>query len=167
VALIDWVVYVKKFPVKILQGILVLLGVGALVFLLGEPHLEGRNVHATVFEIYFKDPFLAYAYLASVPFFVALYQAFKALGFVRQGKALSQPNIKALRIIMRCALATIGFAVLGIVFILLGESDDHAGGIFMGLLVILISIVAAAVAAKIERAYSCPNTAEPLGHLDP
>ena len=57
-----------------------LIGVGALAVLLGEPRIEGRNAHATLFEIYFNDPFLAYAYIASIPFFVALYQAFRAVG---------------------------------------------------------------------------------------
>ena len=63
-----------------LQTIIVLIGVGALALMLWEPHLEGRNAHATPFEIYFKDPFLAYLYVASIPFFAALYQAFKVLG---------------------------------------------------------------------------------------
>ncbi len=49
----------------------VFLGIGALGFLLWEPHLEGRNAHATTFEIYFHDPFLAYVYVGSIPFFVA------------------------------------------------------------------------------------------------
>lgn len=56
-----------------------LIGIGALGLMLWEPHIEGRNEHVTLFEIYFKDQFLAYAYLVSVPFFVALYQAFKVL----------------------------------------------------------------------------------------
>jgi hypothetical protein len=157
----------KKFPVKILQGILVLLGVGALVFLLGEPHLEGRNVHATVFEIYFKDPFLAYAYFASIPFFIALYQAFKVLGYVGRGNAQDQSGVKALRTIKLCALATIGFVVLGLLFIVRSDSDDHAGGVFIGILILICSIVAAAVAAKIERAYSSPEAGGPPKRLDP
>src|SRR5882757_4418154 len=67
-------------PTKFLQAVIVLIGIGALALMLWEPHIEGRNAHATLFEIYFKDPFLAYAYIASIPFFVALYQAFKVLG---------------------------------------------------------------------------------------
>ena len=70
-----------------LQVVIVLIGIGALALMLWEPHIEGRNAHATLFEIYFKDPFLAYAYIASIPFFVALYQAFKVLEYVT---ALSQ-----------------------------------------------------------------------------
>jgi hypothetical protein len=53
----------KKSSTIFLQVVLVLIGMAALAFLLWEPHLEGRNVHATLFEIYFKDPFLAYAYV--------------------------------------------------------------------------------------------------------
>ena len=55
--------------------------------------------HATLFEIYFKDPFLAYAYIASIPFFVALYQAFKVLGYAGQNKVFSQAAVKAMRTI--------------------------------------------------------------------
>jgi hypothetical protein len=61
-------------PTIFLQAVIVLIGIGALALMLWEPHIEGRNAHATLFEIYFNDPFLAYAYLASIPFFVALYQ---------------------------------------------------------------------------------------------
>ena len=60
-----------------IQALILLLGVGVLALLLWEPQVEGRNVHATLFEIYFKDPFLAYIYLAFVPFFVGLTRAFK------------------------------------------------------------------------------------------
>ena len=80
----------KKGPTIFLQVVIVLIGIGALALMLWEPHIEGRNAHATLFEIYFKDPFLAYAYLASTPFFVALYQAFKVLGYIGQDKAFSQ-----------------------------------------------------------------------------
>lgn len=62
------------------QALILLFAVGVFAFLLWEPHLEGRNVNATLFEIYFKDPFLAYIYLAFVPFFVGLYQGFNILG---------------------------------------------------------------------------------------
>ena len=58
----------KRGSTTFLQAVILLLGVGVFAFLLWEPNLEGRNVNATLFEIYFKDPFLAYIYLAFVPF---------------------------------------------------------------------------------------------------
>ncbi|HEY8253988.1 MAG TPA: DUF2975 domain-containing protein, partial [Rhizomicrobium sp.] len=92
-----------------LQAVIVLIGLGALALLLWEPHIEGRNTHATLFQIYFNDPFLAYAYIASISFFVAIYQAFKVLGYARQNGVFSQASIKAVRTIRFCAMAIIGF----------------------------------------------------------
>src|SRR3954466_13927549 len=94
----------KRSSTAFLQIVIVLIGIGALALMLWEPHLEGRNAHATPFQIYFKDPFLAYAYVASIPFFVALYQAFKVLGYTRQNKVFSQAAVNALRTIKLCAL---------------------------------------------------------------
>src|SRR3954463_15594228 len=125
----------KRSSTVFLQAVIVLIGIGALAFLLWEPHFEGRNAHATIFEIYFKDPFLAYAYLASIPFFVALYQAFKVLGYAGQNKVFSQAAVKALRTIKYCAIAMIGFVAVGEIFLMLGDSDDRAGAVFMGLLI--------------------------------
>jgi hypothetical protein len=65
----------KRSPAIFLQVVVVLVGVGAIALLLWEPQTEGRNKHATLFETY-SDPFQAYVYLGSTPFFVALYQAF-------------------------------------------------------------------------------------------
>ena len=141
----------KRSSTIFLQIIIVLIGIGALALLLWEPHIEGRNAHATLFEIYFKDPFLAYAYLASISFFVALYQAFKVLGYVGQNKAFSQPTVKALRTIKVCAIAIIGFVAVGEIFIMLGDSDDRSGGVFMGILITLGSVVVATAAAMFER----------------
>lgn len=134
-----------------LQAVVVLIGIGALALLLWEPHIEGRNAHATLFRIYFEDPFLAYAYFASTPFFVALYQTFKVLGYIGEDKAFSQAAVKALRTIKFCALALIGLVALGELFIMLGTSDDRAGGVFMGILITFGSAVIAAAALMFER----------------
>ncbi|WP_121356427.1 DUF2975 domain-containing protein [Flavisolibacter nicotianae] len=134
-----------------LQAVIVLVGIGALAFLLWEPHLEGRNAHATLFEIYFKDPFLAYAYIGSIPFFVALYQAFRVVGYAGQNKAFSPKAMKALRMIKYCAITLIGFVAIGEIFIMLSDSDDRSGGFFMGILITLGSIVIAVAATVVER----------------
>lgn len=141
----------KSGATLILRAVVVLIGLGALAFLLVEPHFEGRNAHASVFEIYFKDPFLAYAYVASIPFFVGLFQAFKVLGYAGRNQAFSPPAVKAVRTIKYCALALIGFVVGGEIFIMLNESDDRAGGVFMGGLIFFASIVVAAATTVLER----------------
>jgi hypothetical protein len=132
---------------RILQALTVVVGIAVLAFLLWEPHLEGRNAHATVFQVYFHDPFLAFAYVGSIPFFVALYKTFEVLGYAGPSPQVA----KALRTIRTCALVVIGFVAIGEVFIVLGDSDDHAGGVFMGVLVTLGALAVAAAATRFER----------------
>jgi hypothetical protein len=144
----------KRTPALFLQAALVLVGIGMLGFLLWEPHLEGRNAHATTFEIYFMDPFLAYVYLGSVPFFAALYRAFRLFGHLRRAGAPSQVTVDALRAIQRCGLAMLCFVAGGVVLILIfGDKEDRPAGIFMSFLVAsaagLIATVATIFARKI------------------
>ena len=137
-----------------LQVVIVLIGIGALALLLWEPQIEGVNAHATNFEIYFKDPFLALVYVGSIPFFIALYQAFKVLGYVGQNKVFSPEVVKALRTIKYCALAIIGFVVVEEIVILLmnnRDSENPGAPVFMGILITFPSIVVATAAAMFER----------------
>ena len=141
----------KRFSTMFLQGVVVLVAFGALAFMLWEPHIEGRNAHATVYQIYFKDPFLVFAYVASIPFFMALYQTFRLLGFVEQNRVFSPATVKALRTIKHCAIAIIAFVAMGEIIIMFGNSDDRAGGVFIGILISFGSLVIASAAAMFER----------------
>jgi hypothetical protein len=141
----------NRGSILFLKAVLVLIGIGALALMLWEPHIEGRNAHATLFEIYFKDPFLAYAYIASTPFFVALYQAFKVLGYAGRNTVFSTAAVKSLRTIKYCAMAIIGFVAVGELFIMLGDSDDRAGGVFMGILITFPAVVIATAMVVLER----------------
>ncbi len=141
----------KRSSTAFLQTVIVLIGAAAIAFMLWEPHLEGRNAHATVFEVYFQDPFLAYVYFASIPFFVALYQGFKVLGYAGNNQVISPAAVKALRTIKFCAIALIGFVAGAEIFILMNSGDDGAGGVVMGIVVAFGSIVTATAAATLER----------------
>src|SRR6478735_2624329 len=141
----------KRSSTIFLQIVIALIGIGALAFLLGEPHLEGRNKHATLFEVYFKDPFLAYVYTASIPFFIALYQAFKLLGYAGHNQVFSQEAVKALRTIKYCAIAIIGFVAGSVVFMPFSDPDDGPPGVVMRVLVTFGSIVVVAAVAMFER----------------
>ena len=143
----------KRSSTIFLQVVTVLIGIAVLTFMLWEPHFEGRNINATVFEVYFKDPFLAYAYISSIAFFTALYQTFKALGFVRENKTFSQQTLKAVRTIKYCmwTLLTLIIGAEAYLFIFQRGKDDIAGGVFMGLILIAISGTIAIVATKFEK----------------
>ncbi len=133
---------------------LTLIGVGIFAWLLWFPHTEGRNVDATLFEIYFKDPFLAYIYVASIPFFVGLYQAIKILGYAGRNNVLSQLAVNTLRKIKYCALITAGAIVAADAFLMIAarsNGEDAAGAVMLGLIITFLSIVIAATAAIFER----------------
>jgi hypothetical protein len=133
-----------------LQVVIVLIGIGALAFMLWEPHVEGANVHATLFQTYFNS-FVVYAFIGSTPFFTALYHAFKVLGHVRQNKTFSQATVNSLRIIKYCALALIGFVAVSVIFMIGGDREDRPAGLFMRILVTFPSIIVATAAAISER----------------
>lgn len=141
----------KRGSTIFLQAVIVLIGIGALVLLLWEPHLEGVNAHAAFFEVY-VDPFIALVYIGSIPFFVALYQAFKVLGYAGQHTIFSQAAVNALRTIKYCAIVIIGFVAVEEIYIMLNHgNDDPAGGVFMGVLITFGSVVIATAAAVFER----------------
>jgi hypothetical protein len=141
----------KRGSIFFLRAVILLLGALVLAGMLWEPQIEGRNVNADQMTIYFRDPFLAYAYVGSLPFFFGLYQGFKLLGYVGRGEAFSPAAVKALRSIKYCALAVIGFIAGAEVYIMFGVSDDRAGPVAMGIFACFIGVVTATAAAVLER----------------
>lgn len=149
----------KKSSTVFLQAVIMLIGIVTLALMLWEPHLEGRNVNATLFQIYFNDPFLAYAYLGSIPFFVALFQAFKVLGYAGQNKIFSQPAVNALRTIKYCAIILAIAIVAADAYLMiharlypeLGATDGPEGAVMLGLVATFASAIVATAAAMFER----------------
>lgn len=143
----------KKISTTFLRAVTVLVGIGALAFMLWEPTVDGVNAHATTLsEIYFDDPFLAYAYTTSIAFFIALYQAFTLLGYIGQNEAFSQHSLKASRIIKYCAITLVVLVAAPVVYLFIVRSgDDIAGGVAMGLFIIFVSAVVAIAAAVFEK----------------
>jgi hypothetical protein len=143
----------KRASTIFLQVVILLIGTGVLAALLWEPQVEGRNANATQFEIYFKDPFLAYIYLAFVPFFAGLYQAVRLLGYARRNEMFTPPAVRALTIIKYCAIAVALFIIgaEAYIFLFVRGTDDVAGGVMMGAFIIFVSAVIATAAAVFER----------------
>jgi hypothetical protein len=144
----------KKGSTLFLQGVIILIGIVVLGLMLWEPQLEGVNAGKAMFEIYFNDPFLAYVYASSIAFFVALYEAFKVLGYIRQNKTFSQPTVDALKMIKYCG-TTLAVLMIGleayIMIVQRTKSDDIAGGVAMGLMLIFVSAVIATAAGVFEK----------------
>ncbi len=142
----------KKSSTIFLQVVIVLIGIVAVAIMIRLPLTEGRAQSLDLFSIY-ADPFLVYGYLASVAFFIALYQAFKLLGYIQQNKVFSLNSVKALRTIKYCAIVLSASIVMAGVYIRIFHSkdDDPAGFIALCIVATFISIVIATAAAVFER----------------
>ena len=143
----------KRGSTLFLKAVILLIGIGALAGMVIFPQLEGRNTNADLFSIYFQDPFLAYVYIASIPFFVALYQAFQLLGYIGQNKVFSLDSVKALRTIKYCAIILSISIVMAAIYIRIfhAKGDDPAGFIALCIGTTFISVVIAAATAVFER----------------
>ena len=144
----------RRIVVIFFQIVVVLIGVTALAFLLLEPQFEGVNRHRPNFEIYFQDPLLALAYLGALPFFAALYQANRVLGYVGKNLFLSPEVVRALWTIKWCMLFLMGFVAFLVSIIFLSgnrDSENPGAPIFLSLLVFLPSIVVAVTAGMLQR----------------
>lgn len=141
----------KRGSTVFLKVVLLLIAIGMLVGMIRFPQTEGRATNLDLISIY-SDPLIIYGYIASIPFFIGLYQAFKLLGYVDTNNIFSQLAVKAVRNIKYCAIAIGGFIILGILYIrLFVNGDDPAGPTALGIFTTFASIVIATAAAIFER----------------
>ncbi|WP_419962476.1 DUF2975 domain-containing protein [Psychrobacillus sp. BM2] len=91
-------------------------------------------------------------YAAAIPFYFALYQAFKLLSYIDKNKAFSKISVRALKKIKYCAITISGVYVIGMpLFYLMAEMDDAPGIIVIGMVIIFASIVIAIFAAVLQK----------------
>lgn len=142
----------KPIATVFLQAVIVLIGIVALAILIWFPLTEGRAANLDLFSIYF-DPFILYGYVASIAFFVALYKAFKLLGYIGQNKVFSMCSVKALRSIKYCSIIlSISIITAGLyVRIFHSQEDDPAGFLVICIVTTFVSIVVATAAAIFEK----------------
>ena len=97
-------------------------------------------------------PIIIGMYVSAIPFYFALYQAFKLLCYIDKNKAFSQISVKALKNIKYCAItiSTLYVVILPFVF-LVAEKDDAPGLIIIGMVPIFASMVVAVFAAVLEK----------------
>src|SRR6185436_15232702 len=123
----------KRGSTLFLKVVLLLIAIGVLAWLLWFPQTEGRAANLHLISIY-TDPFIIYLYIASIPFFVGLYQAFKLLNLIDANKAFSQGAVNTLKNIKFASLCLIGFIALAEVYIrLFAHGDDPAGPTMFGI----------------------------------
>lgn len=140
----------KQGSTVFLKSVIVLIAIAALVAMLWFPQLEGRAADLDLIGIY-TDPFIIYLYIASIAFFVALYQAFTLLGLVDKHKIFSEASVRAIRNIKYCALAIVAFLVMALFYIrVMVHGEDSAGPTMLGMVAIFASVVIATAAGVFQ-----------------
>lgn len=91
-------------------------------------------------------------FVAAIPYYIALYQAFKLLGYIDQNIAFSELSVRALKKIKYCGFSIcIIFVAMEPVLYNMAKQDDTPGMILLGLVVAFASFVIAIFGAVLER----------------
>jgi DUF2975 family protein len=143
----------KKGSTLFLRLVICLIAIGVLAGMIWFPQTEGRATNLDLISIY-KDPFIIYIYIGSIPFFVGLYQAFKLLNFIDANKAFSQGAVNTLRNMKFASLSLIGFIALAVFYIrFFAHGDDPAGPTALGILASFALAVIATAAAVFQKLF--------------
>ncbi|MFB7142782.1 DUF2975 domain-containing protein [Gottfriedia sp. NPDC056225] len=101
---------------------------------------------------YMKSLVLIDIYAATIPFYFALYQAFKLLGYIDKSQAFSELSVQALKKIKYCAITICGLYLLGMpLYYLMAKKIDPPSVMPMDFVIIFASMVIAVFAAVLQR----------------
>lgn len=97
-------------------------------------------------------PIVIGMYVSVIPFFGALYQAFKLLSYIDKNQAFSELSVKSLQIIKFCAMTISGLYVVILPFVfLVADLDDAPGLVIVGMVPVFASLVIAVFAAVLQK----------------
>lgn len=95
---------------------------------------------------------LAGMYLPAAPFFIALYQALKLLGYIDRNQAFSGRSVTALNNIKKCAVTIGALYAVGLPYIfIVADRDDAPGVVLLGLIFTFAPMVVAVIAATLQK----------------
>ncbi|MCZ8519479.1 MULTISPECIES: DUF2975 domain-containing protein [Paenibacillus] len=101
---------------------------------------------------YMKSLVVIDLYAAAIPFYFALYQAFKLVSYIDKNQAFIELSVRALKNIKYCAITISTLYLLGMpLYYLMGKRIDPPSFIPMGLVIIFASMVIAVFAAVLQR----------------
>lgn len=97
-------------------------------------------------------PIVIGMYISVIPFFGALFQAFKLLSYIDKNQAFSDLSVTALKKIKLFAMTISGVYVIVLPFIaMVAELDDAPGLIIIGMVPVFAPFVIAVFAAVLQR----------------
>lgn len=137
----------KRGPTFFLRGVIFLVGalvLGVCIFVL--PRIIGSV------DMGGYDPILMGMYVPAVPFFFALYETIKLLGYIDANTAFSELSVLSLRNIKYSAISISTIYAIGMPYIFyVAQKDDAPGVVLIGLIIIFASLVVAVFAAVLQK----------------
>lgn len=95
---------------------------------------------------------VAIMYISAIPFYMALYQALKLLGYIDRNEAFSDLSVVSLKKIRNYAFTISGLYAVALPFIfMIAEWDDAPGLALIGMVIVGASLVIAVFAAVLQR----------------
>ncbi|MBJ9990656.1 DUF2975 domain-containing protein [Paenibacillus sp. S28] len=143
----------KRGTTLFLKMAVIMIGIPILalcIFLVPKIGNFAGELYPTI--VYMKSLVLMDMYAAAIPFYFALYNAFKLLSYIDKNQAFSGLSVRALRNIRYCAITISTLYLLGMpLYYLMGRRVDPPSFIPMGLVIIFASMVIAVFAAVLQR----------------
>src|SRR3989339_325915 len=137
----------KQGSTMFLKGVVVLIGLAVLALC-----VLILYVAITSEELGAYRPVLLGLYLPAIPFYIALREALKLLGYIEKNEAFSQVSVKALKSIKFCGVAISLLFAAGMPLIIhAADQDDAPGAVMIGLIIIFASLVIATFAALLQK----------------
>lgn len=100
-------------------------------------------------------PILIGMYIPAIPFFIGLYQAFRLLNNIDKNKIFSKASIRSLQIIKYCGIAISLVYGLSLPYIFyVAQLDDAPGVVLIGLVFTFAPMLAAVIAAVLQKIFS-------------
>ena len=137
----------------ILKIAVVMLGIPvAALCLLLLPFIARDAAQSSIRMAYVIYGILILMYISVVPFFAALYQGFRLLGYIDSNKAFSELSLKSIQKIRSCAAAiSIIYLFAMPLFYIVAEIDDAPGVILVGMIFVFAPLTVTVFAAILKK----------------
>jgi hypothetical protein len=141
----------ERIPTLFLKVTVILIGIPILALcVFGLPMIAKEA--ADHFSAYLLSSALVGLYASAIPFYIALYLAFRLLNYIDKNLAFSELSVSALKNIKYCAftISILHLAVFPFIFSM-ADRDDAPGLAVIGLVIPFASFVIAVFAAVLQK----------------
>ncbi len=114
------------------------------------PSMASQAAEANPTYAYLALPLLIGIYITAIPFYIALYQAYRLLNFIQEETAFTKVAVEALGRIKKSALTIISIYTIGML-ILLQQNALHPGLAIIAAAIIFSTVVISLFAAVLQE----------------